>query len=329
MSSVAVIPLKEQLSAQLKAASDPLRLDILRVLAKDSFGVTELCHIFAIKQSGMSHHLKVMASAGLVSTRREGNSIFYRRVLPSQDHIGFAVQQSLFQTVDNIPLDSGFVARRNDVYQERADASESFFSSNTDKFREQQELIASHQTYGDIITEMISSLPSTRNQSALEIGPGEGLLLPVLNSQFEKVVALDSSESMLEKARDYCSDLAPNSIEWIHGDTELLNQTNNRFHCVVINMVLHHTPSPASIVQDAAKALSDNGVLLISELCPHDQHWAREACGDLWLGLEPDDLLNWALDAQLTEGPSHYIALRNGFQIQIRQFQKPASTKSQ
>src|SRR3954462_1825364 len=63
----------------LKAAGDGFRLEILRVLAQDSFGVLELCRIFAAKQSGMSHHLKVLTSAGLLSTRREGNSIFYRR----------------------------------------------------------------------------------------------------------------------------------------------------------------------------------------------------------------------------------------------------------
>ena len=63
----------------LKAAGDSFRLDILRVLAQDSFGVLELCRIFASKQSGVSHHLKVLTNAGLLTTRREGNSIFYRR----------------------------------------------------------------------------------------------------------------------------------------------------------------------------------------------------------------------------------------------------------
>ncbi len=64
------------LAATLKAAGDPLRLEILRLLARDSFGVMELSRIFDTKQSGMSHHLKVLANAGLVATRREGNSIF-------------------------------------------------------------------------------------------------------------------------------------------------------------------------------------------------------------------------------------------------------------
>ena len=68
--------------AQLcKGSGDPLRLAVLRALKTDSFGVLELCDIFAMKQPAMSHHLKVLAKSGAVTTRREGNSIFYRRSL--------------------------------------------------------------------------------------------------------------------------------------------------------------------------------------------------------------------------------------------------------
>ena len=67
------------LAVFFKAAGDPLRLDILRVLQHNAYGVLELGEIFETKQSGMSHHLKVLANAGLVVSRREGNTIFYRR----------------------------------------------------------------------------------------------------------------------------------------------------------------------------------------------------------------------------------------------------------
>ena len=70
----------DQLAALCKAGGDALRLNVLRVLASDSFGVLELAQIFAIGQSGMSHHLKVLTQAGLLATRREGNAVFYRRL---------------------------------------------------------------------------------------------------------------------------------------------------------------------------------------------------------------------------------------------------------
>jgi len=45
----------DELAALCKAGGDPLRLNVLRALANDSFGVLELAQIFDIGQSGMSH----------------------------------------------------------------------------------------------------------------------------------------------------------------------------------------------------------------------------------------------------------------------------------
>ena len=83
--------------AQLcKALADSLRLEILRLLRTESFGVLEICRAVEIRQSALSHHLKVLANAGLVSTRREGNSIFYRRALISSSDALPEFKQSAF-----------------------------------------------------------------------------------------------------------------------------------------------------------------------------------------------------------------------------------------
>ena len=87
-------------------------------------------------------------------------------------------------------------------------------------------------------------------------------------------------------------------------------------------MVLHHTPSPAEIFYDMAAALKTDGQLFVTDLCSHDQSWARESCGDLWLGFEPEDLTQWAADAGFKTGENIYLAQRNGFRVQIRQFIK-------
>ncbi|MGB2419570.1 MAG: ArsR family transcriptional regulator, partial [Luminiphilus sp.] len=61
---------------------------------------------------------------------------------------------------------------------------------------------------------------------------------------------------------------------------------------------------------------------IVSELCAHDQAWAREHCGDLWLGFTPKQLECWALDAGLALTASVFLAQRNGFQIQVQHFQR-------
>ena len=69
--------------------------------------------------------------------------------------------------------------------------------------------------------------------------------------------------------------------------------------------------------------LAPGGVVLVTDLCQHDQAWARENCGDLWLGFDPQDLTAWATETGLVDIASVYLAQRNGFQIQVRLFGRP------
>ena len=137
----------DPLAALCKAAGDSLRLNVLRALANDSFGVLELAQIFAIGQSGMSHHLKVLAQAGLVATRREGNAIFYRRSLPLAERTGGALHAALLEEVDERALPDDVRARIDAVHAQRAAVSQDFFARAADKFQAQQDLIAGLPQY--------------------------------------------------------------------------------------------------------------------------------------------------------------------------------------
>ena len=269
----------------------------------------------------MSHHLKVLATAGLVATRREGNSIFYRRTLPDQ---ACSWAQTLYQRIDQIPLSPQVQMQIELIQAERDKASRQFFAANAAKFRAQQDLIASYPVYAEAVAELLAVTPLPQRRRALEVGPGEGEFLALLAPRFEQVVALDDAQTMLNKARIFASQHSLNNIEFVCGDTRLARSEQAPLDCIVINMVLHHVPSPAAIFDDVSALLNPGGALLVCDLCHHDQHWAREACGDQWLGFEPDDISGWAVAAGLSEGQSQYMALRNGFQIQLRQFFKPA-----
>ena len=78
------------LGSLLRAAGDDLRLRILRVLAQDSFSVSELCVIFDLRQSALSHHLKILIDAGLLDRRKEGTAVFYHRALSTGPASGVA-----------------------------------------------------------------------------------------------------------------------------------------------------------------------------------------------------------------------------------------------
>lgn len=310
----------EPLAQLLKAAGDDLRLAILQVLARDSYGVLELAQALDVKQSGMSHHLKILANAGLVVTRREGNSIFYRRSTLAPDDSLAPLKRELFRQIDGIELPFQDGLKR--VWHERSQASRRFFLENADKFRAQQDLIASFGVYESQVIELLDLSPLPGRQSSLEVGPGAGEFLPLLSSRFDEVLALDTSPQMLAQARALVDDQKLGNVRLLEGDTSQLAPFANRFDCAVLNMVLHHTPSPATLFNDISVSLKARGVLLVTELCLHDQNWTQQACGDIWLGFAPEDLQEWATASGLEEGQSVYFALRNGFQIQLRQFIK-------
>lgn len=309
-----------ELASFFKASGDQLRLQILRVLRNESFGVSELCSLFDMRQPAMSHHLKVLSAAGLVATRREGNSIFYRRGAPAQDNDLKSIHSQLLTAVDEIELPGSVSTQMAFLYRQREESSRNFFAGNAHKFRQQQDLIANYEQYGETVSQFMRDALPQHKDLALEIGPGDGAFLAQLSPRFDRVVALDNSAEMLEKARKFALEKGLENIDLIHGDTGSKEVKGLLADCIVINMVLHHTPSPAEIFNDVAELLGPAGVVIVTDLCSHDQAWARENCGDLWLGFEPEDLSLWATQAGLTDITSVYLAQRNGFQIQVRLF---------
>jgi ArsR family transcriptional regulator len=310
----------EQIASLCKASGDGLRLQILQLLRQDSLAVQELCTILDMRQPALSHHLKVMAGAGLVTRRREGNTIFYRRTVPDGSSAVGLLQEGILNGVDTAALTPRLTRRLQRLREEREQSSRRFFRENADKFRAQQDLIASYDQYADTVTEALeSAMPDTR-ELALEIGPGDGAFLSVLGPRFEQVIAVDSAAEMLDKSQQRAREEQLENIEFIHGDTAHPMLKTVAANCIVVNMVLHHTPSPADIFADLANYLAPGGVLLVTDLCRHDQDWAREACGDLWLGFEPRELAAWAASAGLQEIAGIYLAQRNGFQVQVRLF---------
>jgi DNA-binding transcriptional ArsR family regulator len=63
---------QDQLSLTFAALADPTRRAILVRLAKGGATVNELAEPFEITLQGVSKHLKVLESAGLISRGREG-----------------------------------------------------------------------------------------------------------------------------------------------------------------------------------------------------------------------------------------------------------------
>lgn len=57
---------------------DVTRVKMLSALSIDELCVGDLAALLALNQTTVSHQLKILRDAGLVTTRREGKIIFYR-----------------------------------------------------------------------------------------------------------------------------------------------------------------------------------------------------------------------------------------------------------
>ena len=78
-------PLNEEaageLSAVFKALGDPVRLRLFSLIASHASGEACVCDLtgeFDVSQPTISHHLKVLREAGLLSSERRASWVYYR-----------------------------------------------------------------------------------------------------------------------------------------------------------------------------------------------------------------------------------------------------------
>jgi ArsR family transcriptional regulator len=72
-------PSEAQAVRVMKALGDPMRFRIFKEIAsRDEVSCRELTERFPVSQPTISHHLKVLSQAGLLSVRRAGAFHLYR-----------------------------------------------------------------------------------------------------------------------------------------------------------------------------------------------------------------------------------------------------------
>jgi ArsR family transcriptional regulator len=76
----------EQLATVFKAIADPARLRLLSFIAAQPSGEACVCYLMkplGLSQPTVSHHLKVLHDAGLLTRDRRGTWVYYR-IVPEQ-----------------------------------------------------------------------------------------------------------------------------------------------------------------------------------------------------------------------------------------------------
>lgn len=100
-------------------------------------------------------------------------------------------------------------------------------------------------------------------EKALEIGSGKGLFSRLMAKDFKKVIAVDFSEGMIEKAKATSKDYK--NIEYRLEDITRHDFKNNKYDCIVSIATMHHLPFREMLIK-AKEGLKDNGVFMVLDL---------------------------------------------------------------
>lgn len=86
----------DRIAGLMKALADPIRLRLMSLIAAaDEICVCDLLGPFDVSQPTISHHLKVLRSAGLVDSERRGTWVYYRADREALDAIGGLFSRAL------------------------------------------------------------------------------------------------------------------------------------------------------------------------------------------------------------------------------------------
>jgi ArsR family transcriptional regulator len=267
----------------LTVLSDSTRSRMLLLLDRHELTVSELCAILQLPQSTVSRHLKTLADANWVVSRREATSRYYTLSLDERD----APTRRLWSLLrDQIGVTAGAdqdAWRLKGVLSRRRSKSEEFFESAAgqwDKLREDLFGAASH----------LQALPALLDERWVvgDLGCGTGHVASALALFVARVIAVDRSGEMLQAARRRLRDM-PN-VEVKRGELEALPIADAELDAATLLLVLHHVADPAAALSEAARVLKPGGRLLIADMLPHDREEYRQQMGHVWLGFSSDHL---------------------------------------
>jgi len=112
----------------------------------------------------------------------------------------------------------------------------------------------------------------------------------VLAKRAKKVVLVDYSLSMLDRARKELKAFDSKKLDFRVGELEKLPLRDSEVDGAFSNLVFHHVDNLAKALSELFRILKPNGTLVISDLFPHEEEWMRQDYADLRLGIDPKEL---------------------------------------
>jgi ArsR family transcriptional regulator len=275
----------------LRLLADPSRLRILLLVEREELSVAELQEILGMGQSRISTHLAQLKQADLVEDRRNGKSILYR-LKPGAQSNGFAQMLSVLrQAAAEIPEAEQDSEALRLALRRRQDKMRAYFDELAGKFGRNYVPGRSWQGLAETLLTLMPPMVIA------DLGAGEGTFSQLLARRSKKVIAIDSSDRMVEYGRELASKHGVKNLEYRKGDLEAVPIKDAAVDLAFFSQALHHAQHPGQAVAEAWRILKPGGRIVVLDLLRHNHEEAREMYADLWLGFTEVELTRFLRQA--------------------------------
>lgn len=309
--------------ALFRLLGDEARLRVLRLLEAERLNVSELTGILGIAQSGVSRHLGLLKEAGLVEEDRDGGFSYYRISPAVRDgRNGFGPVWPLLQahfdgsaSTEMGRADSARLAEIRRVRQENFDA-------HAGPDTNERQLVPG-RSWAAWARALGHLLPPMR---VADLGCGEGYLTVEASRWASRVIAVDRSKAVLDRARELAARRHVSNVTWKRGELEKLPIEDGGVDVALLSQALHHASDPAQAIAEAARVVVPGGRVLLLDLREHNETWVRERLGDRWTGFSEEKLRQLLSGAGLEQIKVTVGARRTGdpFTVLIASAVKPS-----
>ncbi len=272
----------------LQLLADPNRVRLLLLLEREELSVAELQEILSMGQSRISTHLAQLRQAGIVEDRKQGKNSLYRLKDPRMPEL----LRAAVAEIPEVGLDRKALEL---VLEKRRDRVRGYFDQLAGRFGRDYVPGRSWKALAEMLLHLMP--PMTIG----DLGAGEGTLSQLLAQRAERVIAVDSSEKMVEVGARLARENGLANLEYRLGDLEAPPIEEGTLDLAIFSQSLHHALHPQAAVTAARRLLKPGGRIAILDLKRHHFEEARELYADTWMGFSEAELRGFLEQAGLEE----------------------------
>lgn len=303
---------------RLATLSEPLRVRLLRVLAREELAVGELARVLQTSQPTISRHLKQLDAGGWVQRRPVGTAAWYRLSDGLDDEArrlwDLVAAQTDHEADEPGSLLTEDLRRLAAVLASRTGDSEELFrrlGGRWDGVR--------RELFGESYLAPLLAALLPPGLCIADLGCGTGGMLPLLAPGARLVIGVDREDAMLEVARERAA-LFP-QVELRRGLLDALPIEADSVDLCLCALVLHHVSALPPVFAEVGRVLRPGGRFVLLDMVNHDRDDYRSTMGHQHLGFGRGEiealaqggglvLRSWATlpPDPLAQGPGLFVA---------------------